>query len=460
MLEVYAPFDRTKLAELAWTEPDDVEARLSRLFSTYEHRASWLSKAERMSRLERLAALLTRDQAKLAEQIAKEGGKPIVDARVEVERAISGTKKAASAISSLLGREISMDENPASRGRIAYTYLEPRGVVLAISAFNHPLNLLVHQAVPAIAAGCPVLIKPSASTPLTALKFLELLREADVEPDCADLVLLPNERTEALVRDPRLAFLSFIGSAKVGWHLRSLLSPGATCALEHGGVAPVVVDETADISQLVPLLVKGGYYHAGQVCVSVQRVFAPEAIARTLADELGRAASQLTVGDPLDERTFIGPLIRPSEVERVESWVNEAVAQGGSLLTGGRKLSSTTFAPTVLYNPPEGARISQEEVFGPVIAVYPTSTLDEAVTRANLRKAYFQAALFTNRLDRALDLSRRLHGTTVLVNDHTAFRVDWMPFGGHRESGLGVGGIEPTMREMSLERMTVFNTNA
>jgi acyl-CoA reductase-like NAD-dependent aldehyde dehydrogenase len=458
MLEVYSPFDRTQLAELPWTTASDVGARLRCLNATYSDRTKWLSKEARIVRLERLATLITRDEHAFARQIALEGGKPLADARVEVERAKVGIKKAVAAISALVGREISMDENAASRGRLAYTYFEPRGLVLALSAFNHPLNLLIHQVVPAIAAGCPVLLKPSPATPLTALKFIELLREAGIGPEHADLVLLPNEQTEALVTDSRIAFLSFIGSSKVGWHLRSLLPRGAACALEHGGIAPVLLDETADIARLVPLIVKGGYYHAGQVCVSVQRVFAPRSIASEVAQELSLATKKLTVGDPLNEDTFVGPLIRPTEVDRVEGWVNEAVQGGASLLSGGRRLSSTLFEPTVLFNPPEQARISQEEVFGPVVAVYPTEDLDEAIGRANLQNAYFQAAFFTNRLDRALDVGRRLHGTTVLINDHTAFRVDWMPFGGHRESGLGVGGIEPAMREMSLERSLIFNT--
>jgi acyl-CoA reductase-like NAD-dependent aldehyde dehydrogenase len=458
MLKVVSPFDLSPLQELETTTPEAVESALQRLFETYQDRARWLSKAERIERLEHFHSLLHREHEELARLATREGGKPLVDSRIEVTRALSGIKKAIAALSALTGREISMNENAASRGRIAYTYYEPRGVVLAISAFNHPLNLLVHQAIPAFAAGCPVLIKPSSSTPLTALRFVELLRAAKVGPEFVEVVLTTAAQTERLVQDKRVAFLSFIGSGEVGWRLRSLLPPGAACALEHGGVAPVLVDETADVGRLIPLLAKGGYYHAGQVCVSVQRVFAPRAIAETLGQELAHAAAALKVGDPLDETTLVGPLIRPSEVERVDQWVREAKDGGGKLLSGGQRLSETLYAPTVVYDPPESVRLSRAEVFGPVVAIYPTLDLEEAVQRANLPDAYFQAALFTNRLDRALDLGRRLHGMNVLINDHTAFRVDWMPFGGHRHSGLGVGGIEPTLREMSLERMIVFHT--
>jgi len=459
MLKVVSPFDLSVIAELELTAPLKLEEALTRLFQTYQDRSRWLSKADRIERLERLHQLMQAEQEDLARLAAREGGKPLVDSRLEVARALSGIKKAIQGLSTLTGREISMDENAASRGRIAYTYFEPRGVVLAISAFNHPLNLLVHQAIPAFASGCPVLIKPSSSTPLTAIRFVELLRAADIGSGFVELALITGEQAEALVQDKRIAFLSFIGSAEVGFRLRSLLPPGAACTLEHGGIAPVLIDESADIARLVPLLVKGGFYHAGQVCVSVQRVFAPRAVAENLSEELAQAAQKLKVGDPLEEETLVGPLIRPSEVERVDHWVQEAHVGGGKVLCGGQRLSSTLYAPTVLYDPPESARVSHKEVFGPVVAVYPTLDMEEAVARANLPDAYFQAALFTNRLDRALDLGRRLHGMNVLINDHTAFRVDWMPFGGHRQSGLGVGGIEPTMREMSIERMLVFNTN-
>jgi acyl-CoA reductase-like NAD-dependent aldehyde dehydrogenase len=252
--------------------------------------------------------------------------------------------------------------------------------------------------------------------------------------------------------------MNFIGSSKVGWMLRSKLAPGATCVMEHGGVAPVIIDDTADLDDAVPLLTKGGFYHAGQVCVSVQRIYAHEAIVGRLCEKMKAAAEQLTVGDPADENTDVGPLIRRAEVTRVAQWVSEAVDGGAKLLLGGKPQGATTFQPTLLFDPPDDAKVSTEEIFGPVVCIYSYSDIDDAIRRANLEGAYFQASLFTNRLDVALDLGKRLHGTSVMVNDHTAFRVDWMPFGGHRDSGAGIVGIESSMLDMTIERMIIFRT--
>jgi len=333
-------------------------------------------------------------------------------------------------------------------------------VVLAISAFNHPFNLIIHQVITAVAAGCPVLIKPALTTPLSCLSVVDLLAQAGLPEGWCRLLLCEDAVTEKLVGDNRVSFLTFIGSARVGWYLRSKLAPGAACSLEHGGTAPVIVDTTADIEASVPLLTRGGFYHAGQVCVSVQRIYVQRAIAERFTREFVEAVGHLKTGDPLDATTDVGPLIRTREVERVDSWVKAAVEAGAELLCGGKSLSESTYAPTVLLDPPDDAQLSREEIFGPVVALYTYDEIDEAIARANAPDLFFQASVFTRDLDTALSVSRRLNGMAVMVNDHTAFRVDWMPFGGHRQSGLGMGGIGHTMREMTLERMVVFRSPA
>lgn len=335
-----------------------------------------------------------------------------------------------------------------------------RGVVLAISAFNHPFNLIVHQVITAIASGCPVLVKPAPTTPLSCRSVVEMLAEAGLPEGWCHFLLTDNEVTGKLVSDPRVSFMTFIGSAKVGWYLRSRLAPGAACVLEHGGVAPVIVDATADIDDSLPLVTRGAFYHAGQVCVSVQRVYLHSDIAEEFIGKFVSAVGELKTGDPLDASTDVGPLIGRDEVERVDTWVQEAIAGGAELLCGGHELSATTYAPTVLLNPSLDARVSTEEVFGPVVALYTYEELDDAIARANAPDVFFQAAIFTRDLDTALSASRRLNGMAVMVNDHSAFRVDWMPFGGHGPSGLGLGGIGYTMRDMTLERMVVFRSRA
>jgi acyl-CoA reductase-like NAD-dependent aldehyde dehydrogenase len=272
------------------------------------------------------------------------------------------------------------------------------------------------------------------------------------------MVLCDDTLAARLAADPRVAFVTFIGSARVGWRLRSRLAPGAACVLEHGGVAPAIVDPSADLADAVPLLVKGGYYHAGQVCVSVQRIFVHSSIEQRFLDAFAAQVRALRVGDPLDVATDVGPLILPREVDRVEAWVREATDAGARLLCGGQRLSRTSFAPTLLYDPPTDARVSREEVFGPVVAVYPYDDIETAIRRANDVDASFQASLFTRDLATALSVSRRLNGLAVMVNDHSAFRVDSMPFGGHKSSGLGVGGIGYAIRDMTLERLVVFRS--
>lgn len=265
---------------------------------------------------------------------------------------------------------------------------------------------------------------------------------------------------EALATDKRVDYLTFIGSAKVGWHLRSKLAPGTRCALEHGGAAPVIVERDADIADMLPLLAKGGFYHAGQVCVSVQRIFAQSSVVKKVAEGLKKLALKAKVGDPMNEETQIGPLINPGEVLRVHTWVKEALRKDGKLICGGGKIGKTCYEPTVILNPRQDCRLSRNEIFGPVIAVYSYEEMDEAIELANSLPYSFQASVFTKNIDAALDSVKKLKAASVLVNDHTAFRVDWMPFRGAGHSGIGTGGIPYTMREMTHEKLMVIRSSA
>jgi acyl-CoA reductase-like NAD-dependent aldehyde dehydrogenase len=321
-LDVRAPFDGQVLGSVDLGGTAAVEAALDVAYQLFRNRDLWLPPAERIAVLRRTARLMEERAETLATEAAREGGKPLLDSRVEVARAIDGVLNCAELMRFDAGNVIPMNINAASADRVAFTQREPVGVVVAVSAFNHPLNLIVHQVGPAIAAGCPVIVKPAGDTPLSCMRFVGLLREAGLPAEwCQALVTASNDISTALVCDARVGFFSFIGSSRVGWMLRSKLAPGARCALEHGGAAPVIVAADADLEMASAKLAKGGFYHAGQVCVSVQRVFA--------------------------------------------------------------------------------------------------------------------------------------HRSAVMVNDHTAFRVDWMPFAGLKESGLGVGGIPYTFREMQVDKMFV-----
>ncbi|MEL1249877.1 aldehyde dehydrogenase family protein [Aurantiacibacter gilvus] len=456
MHEVVNPFDLQPIGSVPTADWETVDGYLAKAYALYRDRSQWKKPHERAAILHRAMEIMKERRDHLAFQVANEGGKPLVDARVEVDRAINGMELCIHEIGALKGTEIPMGLTAAGDGRTAWTTREPIGVVVAVSAFNHPLNLIVHQVAPAVATGCPVLVKPASDTPLSCFEFISILHEAGLEEDWARAVAPPRDASEKMVTDPRVAFFSFIGSAGVGWGLRSKLAPGARCALEHGGVAPVIVDATADLDKAVPSLTKGGFYHSGQVCVSVQRVFAHSSIVDDLAAGMTEAAKALKVGNAIHEDTECGPLIRPKEVDRVAEWIEEARSGGAQILCGGEKLSDTTYAPTVLLNPAPDATISRNEVFGPAVCIYSYDDVDAAIAQANSLDVAFQAAVFTNDLGGAMHAYRNLDASAVMVNDHTAFRTDWMPFAGLKTSGHGVGGIPYTMHEMTIEKMIVI----
>ena len=458
-LTVTAPFDGSEIGSVGIANVDDIEQAFSTAQQLYSNRAGWLPGAQRITILEKAADIMRDRFEYLATEAAREGGKPLVDSRIEVARAIDGVKNCAELMRNEVGREIPMGINPASEHHLAFTHREPIGVVVAFSAFNHPLNLIVHQIGPAIAAGCPVIVKPAEATPLSCMRFVSILREAGLpEGWCQACVVESHDVADKLVTDKRVGFFSFIGSGRVGWMLRSRLAPGARCALEHGGSAPVIIADDAALAENLPMIARAGFYHAGQVCVSVQRVYAPAGMAEEVAQRLAELGNAMLVDDPVLEDTDIGPLIRPSEVTRVHEWVNQAVADGAELLSGGKPVSDTCFPATVLLNPPDDSIISRNEVFGPVICVYSYEDINNAIERANSLPYSFQAAVYTQSIDTALYAYKNLNASAVMVNDHTAFRVDWMPFAGLKESGLGVGGIKYTYEDMTVEKMIVIRS--
>jgi len=456
---VTAPFDGSLIATVDVAGASAVETALATAHALYTDRDKWLSAPQRIEILERAATIMQERADELAIEAAREGGKPLIDSQIEVARAIDGVRNCVDCIKENHGTEIPMGINAASMGRMAMTHREPIGVVVAVSAFNHPLNLIIHQVGPAIASGCPVIIKPAGDTPLSCMRFVAILREAGLPAEwCMPMVVTDRDVSTSLVADKRNAFFSFIGSGKVGWSLRSQLAPGARCALEHGGAAPVIVEADADLDDALPLLAKGGFYHAGQVCVSVQRVYAHSSIAKQLAENIAELGNKMVVGDPTLAETEIGPLIRPREVDRVHEWVEDAIKKGAEKLSGGNKIGDTCYAPTVLFNPADDAIVSQNEIFGPVILVYSYDDMDEALAKANSLPVAFQASVFTKNLDKALRAYKRFDASAVMVNDHTAFRVDWMPFAGLRESGHGVGGIPHTFHDMQIEKMLMLRS--
>ena len=458
-VDVTAPYDGSQIATVERADGSAVDQALKTAYGLFRNRDSWLPPPKRIETLSRTTEIMKGRREELAREAAREGGKPLVDSLVEVDRAIDSVHICIETLRTEQGNVIPMNVTPSSANRFAATRREPIGVVVAVSAFNHPLNLIAHQVAPAIAVGCPVVVKPAQVTPLSCLRFVQMLREAGLPDEwCQPAITAGRDVATQLVTDERVAFFSFIGSAKVGWMLNSKLAPGARAALEHGGPAPAIIMADADLDVTIPSVLKGSFYHAGQVCVSVQRVFVDQAIAEDFAARLAAGAEELRVGDPTLADTEVGPLISPAEVDRVAEWVEEARAGGAPVLCGGKKISDTCYAPTVLIGAPSDAKISTLEVFGPVVTIYPYSDVDDAIAKANGLPFSFQAAVYTTNVDGAMRAFARLDASAVMINDHTAFRVDWMPFAGIKQSGLGVGGLPYTMHEMQVEKMMVLKS--
>jgi acyl-CoA reductase-like NAD-dependent aldehyde dehydrogenase len=461
IVEVKSPFDGAHVGQVAASSAQDIERALATAHALFRDRRQWLPKQQRIAILKRAAEIITSRREAIARQAAHEGGKPYRDSLIEVDRGIDGIQICIDELRTQGGHVIPMDLNATSAGRVAFTQYEPIGVVVGVSAFNHPFNLVVHQVAPAIAVGAPVIVKPAPATPLSCKTLIDIFHEAGLPPGWAQMVLPTDlDLATRLVSDSRVGFFSFIGSAAVGWMLRSKLAPGARCSLEHGGVAPVIVSHDADLEMALPRLARGSFWHAGQACVGVQRVFCHSSVATAVADGIAKLGERMVIGDPLLTTTDVGPLITHKEVDRVASWVDAAKNGGAKVVSGGHKLSSSCYANTVLLNPALDADVSRKEVFGPVVCVYSYDDLDAAIGLANDLPYAFQAAVFTRNIDTAMHCYRHLDGTAVMVNENTLFRVDWMPFGGARASGHGMGGMPHTMSDMQTEKLMVWRSDA
>jgi len=458
-LEIKSPYDQQLLATVETADAVVIEQAINNAATLFADRDAWLPVSKRIEILEKAINLMAEQKEELARGAAQEGGKPLIDSRIEMTRCIDSIRICVDTLRTQRSETVPMGVNAASANRLTMMIKEPIGVVVAVSAFNHPLNLIAHQVGPAIATGCPVIVKPAEDTPLSCIRLVKIFHQAGL-PEAWCQFILPETHVlaESLVTDKRVAFFSFIGSARVGWYLRSKLAAGIRCALEHGGVAPVIVTADADLDAALPGLVKASFYHAGQVCVSVQRIFVHHSIARELAERISLVAQALSVGDPIEDTTEIGPLIRAAEVERVESWVNDAVDDGAELLCGGIKLEHQCYAPTILFNPPADSKVSIDEIFGPVVCIYPYSDLESAIASANSLDVAFQAAVYGRDIDSLMYIANRLDASAVMVNDHTAFRVDWMPFAGLKHSGHGTGGIPYSMEDMQIDKMIVIHS--
>lgn len=391
-----------------------------------------------------------------AKTIASEAAKPISLARGEVDRAISTFSWAAGEAERFTGEVIPVDVAPNGRGKTAWTERVPRGVIYGITPFNFPLNLVAHKVAPALAAGNAIIIKPSPRTPLTSLLLGEVFMESGLPRSALQVVPMDVKYMDSVLDDERIAMISFTGSAAVGWELKQRAGK-KTVALELGGNAPVIVDETADIERSVGKTLTGAFAYAGQICISVQRVFIQEKIFDEWTEKLVAGAKGLVKGDPLNEKTQLSVMIDESAAKKAESWINEAAGGGAKIICGGGRDGSMMDAAVITNTDPE-MRVVSEEVFAPVVVVEKFSDFAEAVDMANNSKYGLQAGVFTQDLANMNYAAANLEYGGVIVNDVPTFRVDNMPYGGSKESGFGREGVRYAMEEMSEIRVVVVGS--
>jgi acyl-CoA reductase-like NAD-dependent aldehyde dehydrogenase len=449
-LEVRSPFSGETVARVA--KAGAAEAR-SAVDAAERAMREPLPAHKRAEILVRVAGALGRRADEAAKQIAAEAGKPLKAARVEVARAMSTYTMAAVEARKLAGEMVPMEGSQAGEGKLGFTLRVPIGVAGAISPFNFPLNLVAHKIAPALAAGCAVVLKPASQTPLSALLLAELETDAGLPPGWLNVLVGPaSEIGDVLVEDERVRVITFTGSGDVGWTLRER-APRKKVNLELGNATPVIVEADADLDDAAGRLAANGFSFAGQSCISVQRIYVQRDAYDGFLERFLPEVEALRVGDPAEEDTDVGPLISDDDRDRVLQWIEES---GGDVLTGGDTNDDGLLRPTVIANPPPDAKVSCEEVFGPVVTVTVYDSLDEAIALANGTRYGLQAGVFTSRVQTALRAARELEFGGVTVNEAPTFRADQMPYGGVKASGNTREGPAWAVRELTEERLVVL----
>lgn len=415
-----------------------------------------MSAGERSTKLEALAALIAKHEDAIADLMVKEAGKPIGAARVEVARSIT-TVRTAAAEALRFGGEITPMDFGGGVGKTAFTKRFPIGVIAAITPFNFPLNLVLHKVAPAMAVGCPVVLKPSPQAPLCALVLGRFLADIGWPKEAFHVLTCGVPVAEKLVKDERVAMLSFTGSDKVGWHLKNI-SGKKKLALELGGNAAVIVDEGVDLAAAAKTVAVGANVYAGQTCISTQRIYTVASVFEQFRDLLVKEYAALIAGDPADPSVTIGPIIDKGHYERISGWIEEATKAGAIILAGGKPvdLGRNVYVPTLLTNTQHSMLVNCAEVFGPVAILEQVTDFGEAIAQVNNSAYGLQAGVFTNSIANMKRAHDELEVGGVIIGNVPGFRIDSMPYGGIKDSGLGREGVKYAMEEMSEPRLLVY----
>jgi len=451
---VTSPFDETVVAEIGVPTEADVEEAVATADATFTE-SRHLPVHARSEALDHVSRRLAETVDENAALIAHEGGKPLKWATVEATRAISTFRWASEVLRHGDDELMRLDTEASLGSRMGLLRRFPIGPVLGISPFNFPLNLVAHKVAPALAVGAPIVVKPASATPIGALRLAELFAETDLPKGMYQVLPVSSKVADGMARDARFKKISFTGSSDIGWYLKGL-DPKKRVTLELGGNAGVIVHSDADLDLAASRIAFGGYYQAGQSCISVQRVLVQSEVYEDFAARLVKEVESLKVGDPMDPTVDVGPVIDRSNVERIDAWVKEAVSQGAEVLTGGAA-DGPFYAPTLLSQVEPEMKVCREEIFGPVVTISPYQTFEEAIATVNDSRFGLQAGVFTNDIGRAFQAHRELEVGGVIVNDQSAFRADQMPYGGSKDSGFGREGLRFAMEEMTEPRIMVLS---
>jgi len=451
-----SPYSGEPIAEIAVGTREDVKKAISYGEQAKEKMAN-LPAYRRGEILQNVSALLKERKEEAARIIALEAAKPISAARIEIARTIETYQFAADEARRLHGETIPMDASSMGGNRIAYTMRRPLGIVGAITPFNFPFNLVAHKLGPAFAAGNPVILKPSDQTPLSAFFIADLFREAGLPEGGLQIITGPGSVVgDELVTDPRVKAISFTGSPEVGKQIRNKCGLKRV-VLELGSNSGLYIDEGVDLNPIIKRTVTGAFSFMGQVCISLQRIYVHQSLYKEFLDKFVQETEKLNVGDPLDEKTDITALISQKDVERIGCWIEEALAAGAEMVTGG--IEGNIVKPTVIVNAPPETKVCCQETFAPVVVITPVASFTEAIEAINASKYGLQAGIYTNNMEHAFIAAEKLQVGGVMINDIPTFRVDHMPYGGVKDSGMGREGIKYATEEMTELKLVCYNRN-
>ncbi len=452
--EIKSPYDGSTVAVVHFADNALMEEALSSAQKSFS-RTRKLSSYQRSAVLEKISSGIEARKEELARSIAHCAGKPIASSRLEVERAVDTFQIAAEEAKRIGGEIIPLDLSAQTEERWGLVRRFPIGTIAAISPFNFPLNLVAHKVAPAFAAGNPVVLRPSSQVSITSLLLGEIIRETDYPAGGINIVPSGYEAAEALIEDERVRMFTFTGSPAIGWDLKKKAYKKKV-TLELGGNAAVIIEPDANLDFALPRTILGAFSYSGQVCISIQRIFLHEKIYDRFMTDFTEAAKKLKMGDPLDEKTDIGPMLTEDAARQTEEWVREALENGARLALGGRRTGSM-FEPTILENVKPEARISWLEAFAPVAVVYPYKDFEDALKGVNYSIYGLQAGIFTGSLKKAFQAFEVLDVGGVIINDIPTFRIDHMPYGGVKESGFGREGLRYAIEEMTELKLMALN---